>query len=357
MDICEVYLFIINNIFRTEFLWCWYTLVYKDRYGRPLEALRLIVTQRCNYTCTFCHREGDLYNGRSELKLKHYDVLARGARGLGVVEYKLTGGEPLLRNDIADIIRILVKYSAKVSLTTNGSLLKQKVAELADSGLHHINVSLHSLREDKFKEITGGDLSSVLEGVETALSFGLKTKINVVILKENLDEIDNIIEYASNKGIDVNLIQLMPVFYYERDPVRRVELYRRLNGDVWLIEEGLRKKASRMELRQPHNRTVYVMPSGIEVTVIKGYSNPFACITCTRMRITHDGLIKTCLYRENPVVDLRECLEKEDEVCVQRKLLEALMLREPGFKLPYQLSFTAQSPGLSRRKGGGQIDE
>jgi cyclic pyranopterin phosphate synthase len=173
-----------------------------------------------------------------------------------------------------------------------------------------------------------------------------------VILKENLDEIDDIIEYASNKGIDVNLIQLMPVFYYERDPVRRVELYRRLNGDVWLIEEGLRKKASRIELRQPHNRTVYVMPSGIEVTVIKGYSNPFACITCTRMRITHDGLIKTCLYRENPVVDLRECLEKEDEVCVQQKLLEALMLREPGFKLPYQLSFTAQGPGLSRRKGG-----
>jgi len=315
-------------------------LIYKDKYDRPLQALRLIVTQRCNYTCTFCHREGDLYNGRSELKPKHYEVLARSARNIGLMEYKLTGGEPLLREDITSIIRILRNYSAKVSLTTNGSLLKQKAEELVGSGLHHINISLHSLRENRFKEITGGKLSSVLEGIETALDYGIKTKINTVILKENLDEIENIIDYASSKGIDVNLIQLMPVFYYERDPIRRAELYRRLNGDVWVIEEKLREKALKTELKQPHNRAVYIMSSGIEVTVIKGYSNPFACITCTRMRITHDGLIKTCLYRENPVIDLRECLEKGDETCVQQRLIEALMLREPGFKLPYQLSYT-----------------
>lgn len=313
---------------------------YKDKYNRPLDALRLIVTQRCNYKCIFCHREGDLYNGRSELEPHHYKVLASGAYKVGVKEYKITGGEPLIRDDIIEIVRSLKPYSSKVSLTTNGALLETRAEELTESGLHHINVSISTLDEKKFYELTGGNLKLVLRGIDKSLEVGLKTKINVVILRENLNEIEKIIYFASSKGLDVNLIQLMPVFYFERNPINRAELYKKLNGDVWLIEEKLRKEASRIELKQPHNRTAYTMPSGIEVTVIKGYSNPFACLSCTRMRITHDGAIKTCLYLDEPVIDMRGCLERKDEDCVRDKLIEALSLREPGFKLPIQLSYT-----------------
>lgn len=327
-------------------------LIYKDRYNRPLEALRLIITQRCNFRCTFCHREGDFYNSRSELMPEHYSVLARAAQDLGVMEYKITGGEPLIREDVEEIIEAVRPYSRKVSLTTNGSLLKGRATRLAESGLHHINVSLFTLNESKFREVTGGSLGAVLEGIDASIDAGLRTKINTVILSENLNEIDAILDFASSKGLDVNIIQLMPVFYFERDPVKMAELYKKLNGDVWLIEERLREMALRVELRQPHNRTAYIMPSGIEVDVIKGFSNPFACITCTRMRVTHDGLVKLCLYMEKPAVDLRRCLEAGDESCVKQKLSEALSLREPGFKLPIQTSYTLNVTGGGRTLHG-----
>jgi len=313
---------------------------YADKYGRRLDSLRLIVTQRCNFKCVFCHREGDMLNSLPELSPADFWVIARGARRLGVTSYKITGGEPLLRGDLADIVRAVRPHSLSVSLTTNGYFLAERAAELADSGLDHVNVSIPTLDERKFRDLTGGDLAKVLDGLRASVESGLKTKVNVVVLSENVGEIEGIISFASDRGLDVNLIQLMPVFYYERDPAKRVELYKRLNGDVWRIEMMLRERAEKVMLKQPHNRTVYVLPSGIEVTVIKGYGNPFACSSCTRMRVTHDGFVKTCLYDERASVSLRECLAEADEECVAQKLQEALRARVPTFKMPIQLSYT-----------------
>lgn len=313
-------------------------MVFADKYGRPLRALRLIVTQRCNLSCFFCHREGDVHHGGEELPAYAYDIIAKGARLVGVEELKITGGEPLLRGDIIEIVATVRRHVGKVSLTTNGSLLNRLAPDLADAGLDHVNVSIPSLDEAFFREMTGGTLRPVLEGLRAALESRLKVKINFVALKQNVSEMHRLISFASDLGVDINVIQLMPVFFFERNPLKALDLYSRFTVDVARVEEALRKSAVRIEVKQPHNRVVYVMPTGIRVIVIKGYGNPFACITCDRMRVTHDGLLMTCLYKDEPTYELKDCIAMGSEKCVAHRMVTALRAREPSFKLPVQLS-------------------
>jgi cyclic pyranopterin phosphate synthase len=301
-----------------------------DRFGRPLKGLRISVTNRCNHRCIFCHMEGSP-PPETELSAEMIEIIARAASQLGVEEYKITGGEPLIRKDIIDIVGALTRYSNQVSMTTNGSLLSSYAEGLAEKRIHHINVSLNSLKKSVFDFVTKGRLEKVLSGIEAALENGIDVRLNVTLLKYNMSEIPSIIDYAGSRGMNVNIIDLMPIFYNNGgSPKIMVKYWRSIKGDMKLVEDLVTKKAVRITRRELHNRRVYIMPSGIRVTVIKGYMNPEGCAHCTRMRITPDGHIKTCLYRD-PSYDLKPYLSKKDVEGVKRIIIKANSERAPFF--------------------------
>ncbi|ACL10540.1 GTP 3',8-cyclase MoaA [Desulfurococcus amylolyticus] len=299
-----------------------------DRFGRKIDSFRIAVTSRCNYQCIFCHREGMMNDqGNEALDAGDYGFLTEVAVKHGIKSFKLTGGEPLVRSDIVDIVREIAIYTRDVSMTTNGSLLLEKVGLLAEAGLNRINVSIHSLKPPVYRFITGGStlLEKVLKGVDEALNHGIKVKIDFLVMKVNIDEVKNIIEYASDKGLDVNIIELIPLGIPQ-------DVYRDQHVIVDPIIEFLEKNSIAKTVREFQSRPEYIMPSGIKVDVVKGYGNPALCSRCTRLRLTPEGWIKTCLFVNKPIVDISRELKNRDEKGVINGIKRAVYLREPFFK-------------------------
>jgi len=302
----------------------------RDSYGRKVDSFRLIVTNRCNYHCIFCHREGleDVLPYTSEkLKPGDYGFLAKVARNFGVKYYKLTGGEPLLRDDVHEIVREIKPYAEEVSIVTNGSLLRDKARLLADSGVDRVNISLHSLRDDVYRYITGGvgRVSDILDGLKTSLDYGIRVKLNVLVMRSNVDEVSDIIKLAESYGVDVNIIELIPL---GTPP----DTYKREHAALDPVLEFLEEIATSKITREFQNRPVYVLPSGIRVEVVAGYGNSLMCSACTRLRLTPEGCIKTCLYVSKPCVDIYEAITSRSEVGVIEGLKRAISLRKPYFK-------------------------
>ncbi|MGC8953326.1 MAG: GTP 3',8-cyclase MoaA [Desulfurococcus sp.] len=299
-----------------------------DRFGRKIDSFRIAVTSRCNYQCIFCHREGMMNDqGNEALDAGDYGFLTEVAVKHGIKSFKLTGGEPLVRSDIVDIVREIAIYTRDVSMTTNGSLLLEKVGLLAEAGLNRINVSIHSLKPPVYRFITGGStlLEKVLKGVDEALNHGIKVKIDFLVMKVNIGEVKNIIEYASDKGLDVNIIELIPLGIPQ-------DVYRDQHVIVDSIIEFLEKNSIAKTVREFQSRPEYIMPSGIKVDVVKGYGNPALCSRCTRLRLTPEGWIKTCLFVNKPIVDISRELKNRDEKGVINGIKRAVYLREPFFK-------------------------
>lgn len=300
-----------------------------DRFNRRVNSIRLVVTTRCNYKCIFCHREGLSGSRRNEvLEPEDYGFLAKVARRLGIVDFKITGGEPLVREDIVEIIAEIKKSIENISLTTNGYFLVDLASGLANAGLERVNVSLHSLKDDVYRVITGTRFSvkRVLEGIDSAIENGIKVKLNFLVMKLNLDEFDNIVDFASRKGLDINVIELIPL---GTPP----EVFSEQKINVDLIIEKLKQLSSHVLISEFQNRPIFTLHSGIKVTVIKGFENPHLCSRCTRIRITPEGWIKTCIFVENPYVDISKELKNRDEDELIRKFKQAVALREPYFKV------------------------
>ena len=296
-----------------------------DRYGRPLTHMRISVTLRCNHRCIFCHNEGLPFRiDGNELSAQDWGFVASVATSLGIKYYKITGGEPLVRNDIVDIVRAIRESGGIVSIVTNGSLLAKYAGELADL-VSHINVSLHSLNPTVFHRITRGRLKPVLEGIEEALHYGIKLKIDYVVLALNNNEYIDIINYASDHGIDLNIIELIPLGM----PLAE---YQRLHAPMDPIEKYLEEIAVKKNRKTFQNRPTYTLPSGIEVTVIKGICNPEMCLHCTRIRMSPDGKIKTCIYRNDNLLDAYPYIKSRDEKGLKQLFIKANSLREPFFK-------------------------
>ncbi len=296
-----------------------------DRFGRGVDRLRISITLRCNHSCIFCHREGIPFSNPShELGPEDWGFLARVASSLGIWYAKLTGGEPLVRKDIVEVVEELSRHLSEVSMVTNASLLKGLAGELADAGLKRVNISLHSLKDDVFKAITGGSLRSVLEGVEAALNAGLGIKINYLVLRMNRDEFKEIINYSSDIGADVNVIELIPI----GNPIPN---YRELHTDLKPIEEWLKGVAVKSWVTEFQGRPAYELPTGIKVYIIKGYGNPTLCSKCTRLRMTPDGRIQTCIYRPDLTVNAREAILSRDVNALVNAFKEAVGLRRPHF--------------------------
>ncbi|ADX83065.1 GTP 3',8-cyclase MoaA [Saccharolobus islandicus] len=303
-----------------------------DRFGRPLEDFRITLTHVCNFECFFCHMEGE--EGDNYILSKE-DILlvAKVAKNFGINSVKLTGGEPTLRRDLVEIVRGLKQLGYRdVSMTTNGFLLKDLAYKLKLAGLDRINVSLHAISRETFKKITGVDaFDRVIEGIKSAIDVGLvPVKLNFVVNRRNREEVFKFIELSQNLGVnEIHLIELHPVglgklAFKEHDDLRE-------------IEEYIEKISIKKQIRKKHFRPRYVLPSGLIVEVVKPYANPIFCAGCNRIRLSVDGKLKTCLYREDNVIDILDILKGEYSEDVKEELLGrafmiAIAIREPNFK-------------------------
>jgi GTP 3',8-cyclase len=303
----------------------------KDNCGRPLLNLRISVTQRCNNRCSYCHREGEvqLANISAErMTLQEIVHIAKIAVSLGIARIKLTGGEPLMRQDLPEIVKGISKLPGlkDLSLTTNGLLLVDGAAKrLFDSGLKRVNVSLPSLNAETYRSLTGGSLEQALSGVQAAIKAGFNpVKLNMVILKDvNIGDIPDMIEYAAKNGVVLQLIELDPINVSDK-------YYSTHHRSLEEIEQMLQQRAMIVEKRPfMHNRLIYHL-SNVNVEVVHPIENSDFCMHCTRMRVTSDGKLKPCLMRNDNLTDILTPLrEGANDEQLKQLFVQANTLREP----------------------------
>ena len=292
-------------------------MILKDPYNRPVSNLRVSLTPRCNLSCIYCHREGE--NAPKEpLSAAEIAEVLRVAAGFGIRSVKFTGGEPMLRPDLLEIIRS-VPASMESSITTNGTLLAKIAGELKDAGLRRVNVSIDSLDPLIYKKITGSDkLSSVLEGIDAALDTGLTpVKLNVVVLKGiNDHEIDDFLSFVrGNRNLVLQLIELMHFNACDH------------HGDLNGLETSLASRSTQILTRRMHHRKKYCL-DGAEVEIVRPLHNTEFCAYCNRLRVTSDGKLKPCLLRTDNHIDIRGKKGAELEDLFKK----AVSLREPFYK-------------------------
>ncbi|HDM92006.1 MAG TPA: GTP 3',8-cyclase MoaA [Candidatus Korarchaeota archaeon] len=302
-----------------------------DPFDRPVTRVRISVTSACNFSCFYCHREGFLPNSSSEMRPEEIERIVRVMASLGVSRVKLTGGEPTVRPDIVEIVGRLASISEIIdlSMVTNGSRLAKLASELKEAGLDRINVSLPSLRPDRFAHITGVSLlSEVVSGIEAAASAEFsQLKINRVILRGiNQDETEELIELARDLGAMVQLIQLEDAD--PESPLLKAYGFG-LQDLIGLVKELGGKLVSIRDDMQ--NRLVFDV-RGVKVEVVGPMGNPDFCARCTRIRITSDGRFKPCLFLEENTVDfLRAMRAGADNDTLKALYLRAISLRKPYF--------------------------
>ncbi|RLE76867.1 MAG: GTP 3',8-cyclase MoaA [Thermoprotei archaeon] len=306
-----------------------------DPYGRIIDYLRISVTQECNFKCVYCHKEGEFYDHKKyEMKPSDIEKIVRVAAKLGFNKVKLTGGEPLVREDIVEIVERIYKIKGitDISLTTNGYLLSEYAAELKMAGLSRINVSLLTLDSSKFKRITGVDgLAKVLEGIDKAIEVGLKPiKLNILVLKDfNESDVWDIINYAGRKGLYVQLIE-----YHDLNP--QSDNFKRFYVNLRDVAKKLEDMAVFREKRDLQARPVYLLNSGIKVEIVKPMFNPDFCMSCKKLRVTSDGKFKPCFFRNDNLIDISYVLDgtygRDSEKEIEKLLLKAIMLKKPFFE-------------------------
>jgi len=269
-----------------------------DSFGRRLNYLRLSLTERCNFGCVYCvPREGlPMVQDRSALTQDEIVRLVSLLATKGIRKVRLTGGEPLLRRDLVNIVRRLKNISGieDVSLTTNGSLLAALAKPLQAAGLDRVNISLDRLNPKRFAEITGSQLyERVLEGAFAALDAGFGVKLNMVVLRDLSErEICDFVELARRHPIEVRFLEFMPLCGEAWDtaafwPIREV---RRIVGENFLLSTELPRHdevAQTFALREGQGRVGFI-----------GSISESFCENCTRLRLTVDGKIRPCLFSD-----------------------------------------------------------
>ncbi|MCW4025545.1 MAG: GTP 3',8-cyclase MoaA [Candidatus Bathyarchaeota archaeon] len=303
----------------------------KDYCGRPLLNLRISITQRCNLTCTYCHREGEVRRANAsaeKMTVEEITKIAKTAVSLGISRVKLTGGEPLMREDIPEIIQKIHAISGlrDLSLTTNGLRLGDGLAKrLYDSGLHRINISLASLNPETYRKLTGGNLPTALSGIQAAVEAGFNpVKLNMVVLQGvNVSDVPAMIDYAAKMGVILQLIELDPINVGE-------SYYSAHHRGLEEQEKMLAERAVTVEQRPfMHNRKIYHLKN-VDVEVVHPIENMDFCMHCTRMRVTSDGKLKPCLMRNDNLTDILTPLKNGATDKELRELFKrANELREP----------------------------
>ena len=304
-----------------------------DKFGRQVNYIRLSVTDRCDFRCQYCMSEKMQFLPRQQLlTLEEMAALGLAFSQLGVNKIRITGGEPLVRRNIIWLFDKLGQIDTldDLSLTTNGSQLYKYASDLRSAGVNRINISLDSLKQDRFHEITRtGNLNKVLEGIDLAINSGFKKiKINAVIMKNhNHDEIHDMVNFCIDRDIDISFIEEMPLgiinshsrdkTYYSSDDVKRD------------IETKFSLRASTRKTSGP---SVYydIENTSTSVGFISPHSHNF-CESCNRVRITAEGRLLLCLGQEHSV-DLREVMRRypDDTDMLRTTLIESMHIKPKG---------------------------
>jgi GTP 3',8-cyclase len=304
-----------------------------DPFGRSVTYLRVSVTDRCDFRCVYCMPEHMTFLPKADvLTLEELDRLCSAFIAKGVNKLRLTGGEPLVRRDVMKLFRSLGRHIEtgklnELTVTTNGSQLARFASELVDCGVKRINVSVDTLDADKFRTITRwGDLSRVLAGIDAAQAAGLRIKINVVALRGvNDEEIPALIKWSHGRGMDMTLIETMPMGDVDAD---RTEQYLPLS----LVRANLAKEFS---LEASDERTggparyVRVTETGGRLGFITPLSHNF-CESCNRVRLTCTGTLYMCLGQDD-AADLRTPLRSSaDDAIIDAAIDEAITRKPKG---------------------------
>lgn len=293
-----------------------------DRIGRTIDYLRLSITDRCNFRCSYCMPD-DVPDIGHDAVLRYEELLTvcRNAIALGITKFKVTGGEPFARKGAVDFIRSLKALPgvASVTVTTNGYALVPLLPDLVDLGLDGINISLDTLDRTQFQRITRVDgLHTVLSAIQAAAASGIRTKVNAVLLEETADQVIPLANLACQLPVDVRFIEVMPIGLgakaqgYSEDDV--VSILRSRWPDLALTQEI-----------RGNGPAVYYRSQDLQgrIGCIAANSHRF-CATCNRMRLTCTGFLKPCLCYDSGV-DLRHILRYFPEHTRDRALQQALL--------------------------------
>lgn len=318
----------------------------KDRFGREIGYMRISVTDRCNFRCKYCMPEKGVpdIGHDSILKFEEIMEIVGAAAELGISKYRLTGGEPLVRKGITACIKGIsaIPGVSEITMTTNGSLLAPMAGELAKAGLSRINVSLDTLKPNRFKEITrGGDLDQVFAAINEAKRAGLApVKLNTVIMKGfNDDEILDFVQLTIMHEMDVRFIELMPVGQAAGC------------GDFeYMSCEEIKSKLPALRPIQTDGGVAslykYPMARG-KIGFISPISDCF-CTQCNKLRLTADGKLKTCLHSDQEI-DLKPALGSGNKGALKEIIEEAIIKKEEKHRIAEGL----QSNRRNMNKIGG----
>jgi len=304
-----------------------------DPFGRTVSYLRVSVTDRCNYRCSYCMAEDMAFLPRKELlTLEELDRLCSVFVGLGVRKLRITGGEPLVRRDIMSLFRNLSRHLDsgaldELTLTTNGALLEKYAAELAACGVRRINVSLDTLDPGRFTELTRkGELAPVLAGIDAADRAGLKVKINTVALRGVNDaELPDLLGWCGERGFDLSLIESMPMGEIGE---LRADHFMTLDDARSILEQRFTLSPSDHSTSGPA-RYMDVAETGGRVGFITPFSHNF-CEACNRVRLTCTGTLYMCLGQDD-AADLRAPLRASDaDDAVRTAILDAITRKPKG---------------------------
>jgi cyclic pyranopterin phosphate synthase len=302
----------------------------QDRFGRHVNYLRVSITDRCDFRCLYCMSEVMEFLPRPQiLTLEEIEQVCRAFVGLGVGKIRITGGEPLVRKGAVDLLSRLgqIEGLRELVLTTNGGRLDRFATALKATGVRRINVSLDSLRPERFRELTRvGDLAQVLNGIDAALAAGFeRVKINAVVLRgRNHDEVRDLVRFAISKGIDISFIEEMPLGWVDGHD-RGLEYY---SSDA--IRADLARSFELLpstESTGGPSRYFRVAGTATRVGFISPLSHNF-CGTCNRVRVTAEGRLLLCLGNEHSA-DLRAVLRSgaPDIGRLQSAIVEAMSLK------------------------------
>ncbi|MDU8944845.1 GTP 3',8-cyclase MoaA [Ovoidimarina sediminis] len=320
-----------------------------DPFHRAITYLRVSVTDRCDFRCVYCMSENMTFLPKKELlTLEELDRMCSAFVRLGVEKLRITGGEPLVRKGIMTFFNAMSRHLdsgalKELTLTTNGSQLARFAGELSSAGVRRINVSLDTLDEDKFAQITRwGRLPQVMKGIDAAQAAGMRIKINVVALKGfNEDELFPIVDWCAERDMDLTFIEVMPMGDIGNE--------NRL-GQYWSLKDLRAKLAERFTLIDLAERTggparyVQLQETGQKIGFITPLTHNF-CESCNRVRITCTGEIYMCLGQED-MADLRAPLRShpEDDRPLEEAIRTAIALKPKGHDFDY-----------SRQELGGQM--
>lgn len=303
---------------------------FSDSFQRPINYLRVSVTDRCNLRCIYCMPSTGIKLMSHEDVLSYEEIykIIAAAASLGINKIRLTGGEPLARLGLPGLIQMIANTSTidDIAMTTNGILLSRYAAELKEAGLKRVNISLDTLKPDRFEKITrGGKLSNVLEGIETAISVGLNpVKINMVVMAGVND--DEVIDFAlktSSDGWNVRYIELMPV------------TNKGVKKPKFISANDIKKRLEALGPLEPYKPEVGNGPAKYfklpKAAGTIGFITPVSehfCLSCNRLRLTADGKLRPCLMSSEEI-DLRQSLRSGASQADLEKLIKQAISKKP----------------------------